>query len=104
MGKESRLNKHQTIVGAFFEDLLASRPDTAEFFEKPYVAFSDPIFGINTQPGYIFDDVFWDVFHTHPLHVCHVTRLTNGPQFDPGRVFEIRFKVDEKGSDGGDEG
>lgn len=116
------VNKHQAIVDAFYKDLLTSRDmlgimaheDYNEalafealptgfistlaphYFERPYLAFPDPIFGIKTLPGYIFDDTFWDVFHAHPLHVCHVTRLTAGPQFDEGRVFDIRFRVDER--------
>lgn len=96
MDEQSKLSRHQAIVDAFFKDLLSSGPHMKEIFEEPYVAFPWPIFGINTRPGYIFDDTFWDVFHVHPLHVCHVTRLTDGLQFDEGRVFEIRFKVDER--------
>lgn len=90
------LNKHHAIVDAFFKDLLASSSEAGSFYNKPYLAFPDPIFGIDTKPGHIFDDVFWDVFHVYPLHVCHVTRLTDGPQFDEERVFEVRFKVDYK--------
>jgi len=121
MSDESRLNRHQAIVGAFFEDVLASRdmraitPEdwheilsfealparflealTYQLYERPYLAFPDPIFGITTRPGHLFDDVFWDVFHAYPLHICHVTRLDEGAQLDPRRVHDIRFRVDEK--------
>jgi hypothetical protein len=93
------MSDSQAIAEAFFADLMASFADADKCFEPLYLAFGDgsddSVFGVNTHPGYIFDDNFWDVFHAHPLHVCHVTRLTDGPQFDEGRVFEIRFKVAE---------
>jgi len=68
------------------------------FYEKPYLAFPYPIWGISTKPGFIFDDSFWDVFHSLSLHICHVTTLVNeDANFGPYRVFDLRFKMSEAG-------
>ncbi len=99
-GVEAAMSESQAIAEAFFADLIASFDEAYKCFEPLYLAFGDgsggSVFGVNTRPGFIFDDAFWDIFHAHPLHVCHVTRLTDGSQFDEGRVFEIRFKVSEE--------
>ena len=64
-----------------------------EYFQKPYLAFDDSIYGISTKPGFIFDDAFWDVFHSLPFHICHVTTLVNeNKNFGLCRVFDLRFK------------
>ncbi len=75
-----------------WDALIESGQD--EYFQKPYLAFPDPIYGISTRPGFIFDDSFWDVFHSLSLHICHVTVLVN--KSGTNRVFDLRFKSDER--------
>lgn len=80
-----------------FWDALGAKQ---EYFETPTVLRSDPIFCIRTKPGFIFDDSFWEVFHAHPLIVCHVAyygpeRLEDGNRTEDTGIFEIRF-VDER--------
>lgn len=64
------------------------------YFTRPYIAFPEaPIYGISTRPGFIFDDAFWDVFHSFPFHICHVTALVNESEdFGVHRIFDLRFK------------
>ncbi len=66
----------------------------SQYYDEPYLAFPEPIWGITTRPGFIFDDSFWDVFHSLALHICHVTVLVNeGENFGLERAFDLRFKL-----------
>ena len=76
-------------MDAFSKDLFATFPEAVLCYGEPYIVYPDPIYAIRTQPGYIFDDTFWDVFHTYPFHICHVAWLAGE------KVFEIRFRIDE---------
>lgn len=91
---QDKLTKHQAVVDAFAKDLFASFPEAVQCFEKPYLAYPDPIFGIRTRPPYIFDDTFWDIFHVCPLHICHIAWLAKEG------IYEIRFKIDERRLEG----
>jgi hypothetical protein len=63
------------------------------YYTPPYLAYNNPIYGITTRPGFIFDDDFWDVFHSFSFHICHVTSLINESEgFGLHRVFDLRFK------------
>jgi hypothetical protein len=84
-------------VLAKFWNALGSQQD---YFESPDVPFSDPIFRIRTRPGFIFDDSFWDVWHSFPFHVCHVAYYGPERQEDSTHekrmadfgIYEMRFK------------
>lgn len=78
-------------MNKFWEALCDAK--LGEYFNEPYLAFPDPIYGISTRPGFIFDDAFWDIFHSFQFHICHVTALVNeGEDFGIRRVFDLRFK------------
>jgi len=80
----------ESIVEAFSEDLFALFPEATQCYGRPFIAHPDPIYGIKTLRGYIFDDAFWDVFHSYPFRICHIAWLADE------EVYEIRFKtVDE---------
>lgn len=78
------------LIKNLYVDLLALSPEAVEWYGEPYIAYSDPIYGIKTLPGFIFDDAFWDVFHSYPFHICHICWL------DDEKVYEIRFKPVER--------
>ncbi len=76
------------LMDELWEALKLSGQD--KYFQRPYIAFPEPIYGISTRPGFIFDDIFWDVFHSFSFHICHVTALVN--ENGSNRVFDLRFK------------
>ena len=72
-----------------------------EWFTMPQKVYDDPIYMMRTQPGYIFDDAFWAVFHGFSFKICHVAYY--GPERledvdvdtrmqDTG-IFELRFAL-----------
>ncbi|KKL83648.1 hypothetical protein LCGC14_1972590 [marine sediment metagenome] len=69
-----------------------------EWLEKPQKV-DDYIYKMRTQPGFIFDDAFWETFHGFALKICHVAyygpeRLEDADHRKPyAGVFELRFAL-----------
>lgn len=78
--------KAKIKLDAFSEDLFASFHEAVLCYGEPHIVYPHPIYSIKTFPGYIFDDVFWDVFHAHQFHICHIAWLAKE------EVYEIRFR------------
>ena len=69
-----------------------------EWFTMPQKVDDDgPVYMMRTAAGFIFDDAFWEVFHTFPFKICHVayygpTRSEDGAtRMQDTGVFELRF-------------
>lgn len=67
-----------------------------EWLEVPQKVSEEPIYMVRTQPGFIFDDAFWEVFHTFPFKICHIAyygpgRLEDGNRMRDTGIFELRF-------------
>ena len=96
----------QGSVGGFEAELREQRP---YFTEVTFEWEDPPIAIVRTKPGYLFDDAFWDIFHHHQLHVCHVAYY--GPERREGRthdevmadegVYELRFITREQAIEAG---
>ena len=69
-----------------------------EWLERPQ-AVGDLVCRMRTQPGFIFDDAFWETFHGFALRICHVAyygpeRLEDEDHKRPYvGVFELRFAL-----------
>ena len=74
------------------------------FTEPRLVLPDDPddgVYMIQTHPGFIFDDAFWEKFQGFPFKVCHVAyygpeRLEAGDRRQDIGIFELRFVSDGK--------
>ena len=68
-----------------------------EWLEAPQKVDDDgPVYMMRTQPGFIFDDSFWEVYQAFPFKICHVAyygpeRLEDGNRKEDIGVFELRF-------------
>lgn len=67
-----------------------------EWLTEPLKVFDDPIYMMRTQPGFIFDDAFWETFQSFPFKVCHVAyygaeRLEDEDRHKDTGIFELRF-------------
>ena len=81
------------LLRRFWEALGLQR----DYYEEPDTPHPDPIFRMRTQPGFIFDDSFWEVFERFPFRICHVAyygpeRLEGETPPPPG-VFELRWTL-----------
>ena len=56
------------------------------------------VFLIQTAPGFIFDDAFWEIFQQFPFQICHVAyygpeRLLEEDRREDVGIFELRWSM-----------
>lgn len=103
MSVEQRTNQ---VADSFHEALIAAGQD---WWDKPWLDWEDPIYVMRTRPGYVFDDPFWDVFHSFGFHVCHVSYYgperredaTLDDKLKETGVFELRWVTREQALEAG---
>ena len=67
-----------------------------EWFTKPQKVDEALVYKMQTHPGFLFDDTFWEVFHRFLFKICHVAyygpeRLEDQDRMKDTGVFELRF-------------
>ena len=81
-----------TVAAQLWQGLGKQR----NYYTEPVEVYDWPIWMMRTRQcgpvSFMFDDAFWEVFHSLPLKVCHVQWVSKGQQCDEDAlVFEIRF-------------
>jgi hypothetical protein len=73
-----------------------------EWFVEPYLAEYGPdVFVMQTKPGFIFDDSFWEIFQQFSFRICHVAyygpeRLLEEDRHEDTGMFELRWAAEER--------